>query len=205
MKRLSPQPTIDPTALVQESELGAWTEVGARTKVSSSRMGDYSYIVNDGDMIYADIGKFANIAAHVRINPGQHPMDRASQHHFQYRSAAYDLGEDDIEFFEWRRSKPVKMGHDVWIGHGAVIMGPVTIGTGAVIGAGSIVTRDVPDYTIVAGVPAKPLRQRFELNLQRALFRIAWWNWSHETYRERLQDFRKLDCWEFCLKYDPGV
>lgn len=204
MKQLSEAPTIDDSALVQDCKLGKWTEVGARTKMIETTMDDYSYVVNDGEIIYATIGKFANIAAQCRINPGQHPMDRPSMHHFQYRSAAYDLGEDDPNFFNWRRERWVTIGHDVWIGHGVVVQGGVTIGTGAVIGSGAIVTKDVAPYTIMVGLPAKPMRPRFEADIQEALMRIQWWDWTHEMLQDRLQDFRTLDAKAFCLKYDPA-
>ena len=185
-KKLNEAPTLHETAEVYHSTLGKWCEVGARTKVIESGIGDYSYIVNYGDIIYTEVGKFANIAAH-----------------FQYRSDAYELGEDDGEFFDERRQLRVTIGHDVWIGHGVVIQGGVMIGSGSVIGSGAVVTKNVPPYTIVTGVPATTLRPRFDKELQDALFRVGWWDWSHEELKERLQDFRKLCAREVCLIYDP--
>jgi len=205
MKQLSEKPTLDDTALVKDCTLGKWTEIGERTKIIESTMGDYSYVVNDSEIIYTTMGKFVNIAAHTRINPGQHPMDRPSMHHFQYRSSAYELDDDDPDFFDWRRASKVEIGHDVWIGHGAVVQGGVTIGTGAVIGSGGVVTKDVAPYTIVTGVPAKPLRLRFEKDIQDALIRISWWDWSHDQLQDRLDDFRNMDINAFCNKYDPAV
>src|SRR5215468_10265056 len=102
---LSEQPRIDPTAHVRLSTLGAWTSVGARTTMAETFFGDYSYVVNDSSIIYAEIGKFCSIAAHTRLNPGNHPLDRPALHHFTYRSVSYQLGpDDDAAFFEWRRS-----------------------------------------------------------------------------------------------------
>lgn len=155
-KALSVQPTIDPSAKLHETRLGAYTEVGARTILHEVAMGDYSYVVNDSQITYTTIGKFCSIAAMTGINPGNHPMHRATQAHFTYRSSAYFEGEsDDAEFFDWRRQHHVHVGHDVWIGHGAIVLPGRSIGTGAVIAAGAIVTKDVPAYTIVAGNPAR--------------------------------------------------
>ncbi len=126
-----------------------------------SREGDYSYVVNDANIIYASIGKFVSIAAMTRINPGNHPMQRATQAHFTYRSSAYFAGlEDDAQFFDWRRSYHITIGHDVWIGHGRYFARR-QIGIGAVIAAGAVVTKDVAPYTIVAGNPARVIRRRF--------------------------------------------
>ena len=150
-KMLSTEPTVDPTASVRDCKLGAYTEVGARTILLEVAMDDYSYVVNDAQITYTTIGKFCSIAAMTRINPGNHPMHRASQAHFTYRASSYFPGEsDDAEFFAWRREHHVHIGHDVWIGHGAVILPGRSIGTGAVVAAGAIVTKDVPAYTIVA-------------------------------------------------------
>lgn len=200
-KTLGVEPFLHPSAEVRDSTFGRYCEVGARTRVSESVFGDYSYIGEDGEVIYTTVGKFVNIAAAVRLNPGQHPMDRPCQHHFQYRSAMYGMGEDDRAFFEWRRARKLVIGHDVWIGHGATIMGDVRIGTGAIIGAGAVVTKDVPDYAIVGGVPAQPIRERFPPETQAALKRIAWWDWDHETLTQALPDFRTLGVEGFIRKY----
>src|SRR5579862_7016673 len=141
--KLGPNPLIAPTASVKNASLGQFTEIGARTSFTESEMGDYSYVANDSDIIYTKIGKFCSIAAHTRINPGNHPMQRASQSHFTYRASAYFPGEaDETAFFDWRRSLPVTIGHDVWIGHGAIILPGRAIGAGAVVAAGAVVTRD---------------------------------------------------------------
>ena len=153
-------PVIHPEATVHDCVLGPWTRVGARTSLSEVSMGAYSYIVNDASATYAEIGKFCSIARDARLNPGNHPTWRAAQHHFSYRARSYELGpEDDLDFFEWRRSHRVVLGHDVWIGHGATVLPGVTIGTGSVVGAGAVVSKDVPPFTIVGGVPAKMVKE----------------------------------------------
>jgi hypothetical protein len=201
---LSEEPRVDPTAHVRDSQLGAWTTVGARTTLSDSTVGDYSYITNDGSIVNAEMGKFCSIAAHARINPGNHPLGRPALHHFTYRSISYGLGEDDDQaFFDWRRAHRVVLGHDVWIGHGVVVLPGITIGTGAAIGAGAVVSKDVPPFAIAVGVPAKVLRFRFHESEQEALLRVAWWDWSRDQLASALQDFRTLDIAAFLRKYDP--
>ena len=149
-KKLSVGPSVDPTAKLHETKLGAYCEVGARTILHEVTMDDYSYVVNDAQITYTAIGKFCPIAAMTRINPGNHPMHRATQAHFTYRASAYFEGEnDDTEFFAWRRSHHIEIGHDVWIGHGAIVLPGRNISTGAVIAAGAIVTKEVAPYTIV--------------------------------------------------------
>jgi phosphonate metabolism protein (transferase hexapeptide repeat family) len=202
-KLLSTTPLIHPSALVQDSHLGAYCEVGARTLLTEVTMDDYSYIVNDGQMTYTEVGKFCSIAAMTRINPGNHPMQRATQAHFTYRASAYFPGEpDEAEFFDWRRGNRVRIGHDVWIGHGAVILPGRSIGIGAVVAAGAIVTKDVPAYTIVASNPARIVRRRFPEDIAERLMQLGWWNWEHEALRAALPDFRKLAIEAFLDKYE---
>ncbi len=202
LRTLGLEPLIAPTASVRQSQLGRYTEVGERTSIVETTIGDYSYIVNDGNVIYTTIGKFCSIAAMVRINPGNHPMQRASQAHFTYRASAYfDDAEDEADFFAWRRSTPVTIGHDVWIGHGAVILPGRAIGNGAVIAAGAVVTKDVDPYTIIAGVPGKPVRRRFPAPIAKELQAMAWWDWEHDKLRLALPDFQKLPVEDFIARY----
>lgn len=192
-KTLGLEPLIHPTAAVRDADLGRYTEIGARTLFAESTLGDYSYVVNDSNVIYTRIGKFCSIAAMTRINPGNHPMHRATQAHFTYRASAYFPGEPDEDaFFDWRRSQPVTLGHDIWIGHGAVILPGRSIGTGAVVAAGAVVTKDVAPYTIVAGVPARVVKRRFPEAIADRLQALAWWDWSHERLHAALPQFRAL-------------
>jgi phosphonate metabolism protein (transferase hexapeptide repeat family) len=202
MRKLGPEPHIHPTAHIRECTFGRYTEVGARTSVVETTMGDYSYVVNDSSIIYTRIGKFCSIAAMTRINPGNHPMERASQSHFTYRASAYFEGEeDDHAFFQWRRDHGVTLGHDVWVGHGAIILPGRSIGTGAVVAAGAVVTKDVAPYTIVGGTPARVIRRRFSEAVSDALEAIAWWDWEHDRLRQALRDFRTLPVEAFVEKY----
>jgi phosphonate metabolism protein (transferase hexapeptide repeat family) len=201
-KRLGLEPRIDPAARVNKSVLGIYTSVGPRTSMNETTFGDYSYVVNDSSIIYAEIGKFCSIAAHTRINPGNHPMWRAALSHFTYRSESYGFAvEDDHEFFDWRRAHKVTMGNDVWIGHGAVILPGVNIGTGAAIGAGAVVSKDVPPFAIVGGVAAKIIRYRFDEETREGLLKLAWWDWSREQLELALPDLRKFSAQEFVEKY----
>lgn len=201
--KLSETPVVDPTASVNNSVLGKYTEVGANCHVNRSTLGDYSYCVEGTQIAYAEIGKFANIAANVRIYASKHPMQRASLHHFTYRSSWYFEGEaDDAAFFEWRAENNIEIGHDTWIGHGAVIMPGVKVGNGAIIGSNAVVTKDVQDFAIAVGVPAKPIRQRFPAPIADRLLALGWWDWSHEKLHQALPDFRALEIEAFLEKYE---
>jgi phosphonate metabolism protein (transferase hexapeptide repeat family) len=203
MSKLSENPIIHETARVAHSTLGRYTEVGSNCTISHSSMDDYSYCVGGAQIAYSTIGKFANIAANARIYASMHPMHRASLHHFTYRSAWYFEGEqDDMEFFEWRESNAIAIGHDTWIGHGAVIMPGVTIGNGAIIGSNAVVTKDVADFAIAVGVPARTIKQRFSDDVAGRLDALKWWDWSHEQLHAALPDFRKLPIEGFLEKYE---
>lgn len=201
MSRLSEAPTVHETATVVDCTLGRWTEVHAQVTMREVEFGDYSYIVRSGNVVWSSIGKFCSIAEGARINPGNHATWRASQHHFTYRAAAYGLGDDDEEFFQWRRDHWVTIGHDVWIGHGVTILAGVTVGTGAVIGAGAVVSKNVAPYSVVGGIPARHIKRRFSLEQAEALQRLAWWDWTHDELRERLADIRAMSIDRFIERY----
>lgn len=190
MRQLSEKPDVVADAIVTDCELGEYTEIANGVKLAESSLGDYSYVMERCDIIYTDIGKFSNIASDVRINPGNHPMEWVSQHHFLYRCRLYGFrDEDNSAFFDWRKRQRVSIGNDCWIGHKAIILPGITIGNGAVVAAGAVVTKDVAPYTVVAGVPAKTVSKRFSKQIWEALEETAWWDWDHETLKERMDDF----------------
>jgi len=203
MKKLNADgPVIHPECEITDSDLGAYTEIGRGSRVAHCVIGDYSYCDRYCDLANADVGRFSNIASFVRIGATDHPLDRASLHHFMYRSASYwDDAEDDAAWFAHRRSRRAQIGHDTWIGHDAQIKPEVRIGHGAVVASGAIVTRDVAPYTIVAGLPAKPIRARLPAALAERVIGLGWWDWSHERLRGALEDFRALSVEAFLEKY----
>jgi phosphonate metabolism protein (transferase hexapeptide repeat family) len=198
-----PEPRIHPTAELKACKLGRYASIGQRVVLREVTVGDFSYFERHSEAIYTTIGKFCSIAANSRINALEHPIERLTQHKVSYRPNEYFrwLGVD-AAFRERRQAKSVSIGHDVWVGHGAVIMPGVTIGNGAVIGANAVVTGDVAPYTIVAGIPAKPLRQRFPADVAARVEKLAWWDWAPRELARAIPDMQSLpievflDRWE---------
>lgn len=196
-------PYLHPGCVIENSSFGAYCEIGQGARIVNSSFDDYAYCDRLSDIANTSVGKFANIAAMTRIGPTDHPMQNAAQHHFLYRSSYYwDDAADDPAFFTHRASRRTVLGADCWIGHGAIIKPEVTVGIGAVVAAGAVVTRDVAPFMIVAGVPAQPLRARFPEQICARLLALAWWDWPHADLRAALADFRALPAEQFLDRYE---
>ena len=196
-------PRVHSSAQLRDCVLGQFTDVGERVVMAECELGDYSYIERFVEAIYTRIGKFCAIAANVRINALRHPTDRISQHKITYRPNEYFLfAKVDKEFREARREAVVEIGHDVWIGHGAIILPGVKVGHGAVVAAGAVVTKNVEPYAVVAGVPAKRLKWRFAKSIRERSIALEWWDWPHEQLAAAVDDMRALSPKEFLTKYE---
>lgn len=208
MARLTPEdPFLHPDVeITDDCTFGAFVEIGRGSRVAHSTFGDYSYCDRYADIASARIGKFSNIAAHARIGATDHPMEKASLHHFHYRSADYwDDADHDHDWFAHRQSRIATLGHDTWIGAQAMVKPEVAVGHGAVVAAGAVVTKDVAPYMIVAGIPAEPIRRRLPEATANRLMALAWWDWPHERLRAALDDFRALSAEAFLERYEgPG-
>lgn len=202
-RRLSPAgAVIHAAAEVVHSTFEGWTEVGEGSRIVNSAFEAYAYCDRFADIANTTVGRFANIAAMTRIGPTDHPFAHAAQHHFVYRSSRYwDDAGDDAAFFAARAARRTILGPDCWIGHGAIVKPEVSIGAGAIVASGAVVTKDVPPFMIVAGCPAAPLRPRFPPRIAERLLALAWWDWDHACLRAALEDFRSLRAEAFLDKY----
>ena len=141
----------------------------------------YHYPVN-GDRL--KIGKFCSIACGAKFlfTSGNHSMQSLSTYTFPIFYEEWGLDAKDIRS-AWDNKGDIVIGNDVWIGYEAVILSGVTVGDGAIIGARAVVTKDVPPYTIVAGVPARPIRKRFDEEVIAKLQALRWWDWDEEKIK----------------------
>lgn len=144
----------------------------------------YHYPINGDKLI---IGKFSSIACGAKFlfNSANHTLDSLSTYTFPLFFEEWGRPWDKMKD-AWDHKGDILIGNDVWIGYEAVIFAGVTIGDGAVIGSRAVVTKDVPPYTIVGGVPAKTIRRRFDEDTIRELLRLRWWDWPEEMIKENI-------------------
>ena len=199
------EPRVHGSASLRNATLGRFTELKERVQFWDSSLGDYSYVERHAEVIYSEIGKFCAIASDVRINALNHPMERISQHKITYRPNEYFVGAKiDKGFRESRIADAVEVGHDVWIGHGAIILPGVKIGHGAVIAAGAVVTKDVGPHAVVAGVPARFVKWRFPPEISARIIALAWWDWEHDRLAKAVDDMRLLSAEQFLEKHEAA-
>ena len=145
----------------------------------------YHYPINHDKLI---IGKFCSIACGAKFlfNSANHTLSSLSTYPFPLFFEEWNLEKKDVTK-SWDNKGNIIIGNDAWIGYEAVILAGVTIGDGAIIGTRAVVTKDVPPYTIVGGVPAKPIKKRFSEEIISKLLDIQWWNWSDEKIAKNIK------------------
>lgn len=174
-------------------QFGRFNTLYERAFLTDVVIDDYSYIGRDNVVACTNIGKFTCLAPEVIVGMPNHPSRGFISAHPAFYSTARQAQVAFVEKDIYEEFKRVTIGHDVWIGTRSIIMGGVRIGNGAIIGAGAVVTKDVPAYSVVAGVPAKVVRYRFEADEIAKLETIQWWDRDVSWLRENVDQFHQVD------------
>ena len=186
---------ISPMAILRgKTEFSGANKLGANTVFADSSLGYGSYIGDGGHIVRSRIGKYCSVGSHVKVVAATHPVDTfVSTHPAFYRSPWSVLSyAPETEFEECPTDADgyyLQVGHDVWIGDRVLIRGGVRIGNGAIVAMGSVVTKDVPPYAIVGGVPAKVIRYRFDAERIEFLEKFAWWDKPESWLKENARLF----------------
>lgn len=148
----------------------------------------YQYPINRDKL---KIGKFCSIACGAKFlfNSANHALDSLSTYPFPLFFEEWNLEKEKVTE-AWDNRGDIVIGNDVWIGYEAVILSGVTVGDGAIIGTRAVVTKDVPPYTIVGGVPAKAIRKRFDEKVIKELLKIKWWDWTEEKIARNIENIK---------------
>lgn len=176
---------IGENSFLQDSNLSDNVQINRANLIIDSTIGSYSYTGMNTVIKHASIGKFCSISWNVSISGGGHNYHYMTPHPFIHLpSFGVTDNKTELEIEE------ITIGNDVWIGMNSCILQGVSIGDGAVIGAGSVVTKDVPPYAIVAGNPARILKYRFTDDMIAKLLDLQWWNFSKDILRDNIVYFQ---------------
>lgn len=157
------------------------------------KVGNYTQIRNGCEIWNTEIGNYSVLARYVIIGVGAHPLSSMSPHPIFYKRGCCSFHKDWAGKIFFEENKPCVLGNDVWIGLRAIIMDGVHIGDGAVVAAGAVVTKDVPPYAIVGGVPARVIKYRFSQDIIDRLLELQWWNLPDDEIQKHLPLFHKAN------------
>ena len=177
-------------AYLRNTILASNIEIGPNTRLVNITIGSNSYVSSDSILANANIGHFCSIGPQVLIAPGQHPSNMISTHPAFY-STRHAWSAKHIKKQLVTENSLVIIGADVWIGARAIILDGIQIGTGAIIGAGAIVTKDIPPYAVAVGNPARVIRKRFSEEQIAKLLISKWWDADIEILLDRIDSFNQ--------------
>ena len=184
---------------VENSSIGNHVFLGTDVEFLNSKIGDYSYINSNTTINYTEIGIFCSIGSDVHFGLATHPTDLISTHPtFYANNKVFETFSTKNYFKDF---KEIIIGNDIWIGSKSLIMGGITIGDGAIVAAGSVVTKDIQPYEIVGGIPAKHIKFRLDNNEIKNLEKIQWWDKDEKWLKDNYELF--LDNKKF-IRYFNG-
>ena len=172
-------------------EIGKNVIVERRNLLFNSMIGSRTTLGWNNTIRNAEIGKFCSVAWNCTIGGAQHPLHRLTTSFFPFDKTYGVVNETELSEIEGAYLKPIIIGNDVWIAAGVQVLRGVNVGDGAVLGGGTIVTKDVPPYEIWAGVPAKKIGQRFSDEIIAELMEIKWWNLPIDDIKDNIDLFRR--------------
>jgi len=196
LKIKHPTILINSSVKINNVTFGKYNLLSSNAKLSNSTLGDFSYLGESSILNNTIVGKFTCIGPNVNIGMGTHPLSDFVSIHPVFYSTASQVGTTFADHQYFSEYADTFIGNDVWIGANVVVMAGVNIGNGAVIAAGAVITKDVPPYAIVGGVPAKIIRFRFSEDQIEALQNISWWDIAESDLRRKyrlLHDIRNLN------------
>lgn len=178
--------SIGDESIIRHSNIGENVEIGRRNTIDHCTISKSTYTGEFCIIKHSNIGRYCSISWNVSIGGANHQIERLSSSPL-HRVVKCEKNEEYKSFEE----EKLNIGNDVWIGSGAIVLRGVNIGNGAVIAAGAVVTKDVPPYAIVGGVPAKIIKYRFSKKIINGLEAIKWWDWSDEEINKYKELFNE--------------
>lgn len=178
-------------SIVKDSQVHKTSAIDFGSKLYWSRIGKYSFVAKNTSIYHTEIGNFCSIGSNCVIGPANHPLNWVST------SSVFHKGKNILKrnfaTHEFNPNRQTRIGNDVWIATNVIIVNGLRIGDGAVIGAGSVVTKDVEPYTIVVGSPARPIRKRFDEKTINVLLKVEWWNWDENEIESMQTCFNNIE------------
>lgn len=169
---------------IEDSFFGYYVWIYPNGLIYNTQIDDFTYVQKNCSLWHCSLKKFCSISWNVSIGGGEHDYRRVTTHPFLYASS-YGFVDESESCYD-RFEKPCVVGNDVWIGGGAHILRGVTVGDGAVVAAGAVVTEDVEPYTIVGGVPAKVIGRRCSKWIAEKMVTIRWWDFPYDVIKNNL-------------------
>lgn len=184
---------------ITNSNLRGFNRIDRNSLAYYSSIQEFSYLGSNSVIMHSDIGKFCSLSWGITIGPANHDYDYISSHDFLYNDFYKIKPEDEAPVYE-RFIKKTIIGNDVWIGTNSTVLNGLSIGDGAVIGANTILTKDVPPYAIVVGNPGKIVGYRFSEDIIQQLLDLKWWQLPKEIISDNFQLFKSKNIKELIQK-----